>query len=268
MKRLSEVCKIVGVTRRTLQEYNRIGLLSPTEITEGGYWLYDDVAISKLSLIQIFVKIGYKRKDIIEKLENPGLDLLEEYQVAITKLTERKNEIDGMINYLRTQMILCNMPEQFLNKIVGLDTEEVLGNKSIKESISADAEKLREIENLDDESVQPFIALGMMITGIVLFRRHEPSSNEVQSYIDGLYNYSLKLIIDKDDDLTDSEKVEILADKYNSELVDTITDILTSYLKEEDAYKSMSENYGDDAVEFASEALIYYKKNHGGTVNE
>ena len=58
MKKLSEVCKIVGVTRRTLQEYDKIGLLKPTSKTESGYWLYDDTAIQTLILIQIFVEGG------------------------------------------------------------------------------------------------------------------------------------------------------------------------------------------------------------------
>lgn len=43
MKKLSEVCKIVGVTRRTLQEYDKIYLLHPSAKTEAGYWLYDEV---------------------------------------------------------------------------------------------------------------------------------------------------------------------------------------------------------------------------------
>ena len=34
MKRLSEVCKIVGVTRRTLQEYDKVGLLHRSGKTE------------------------------------------------------------------------------------------------------------------------------------------------------------------------------------------------------------------------------------------
>ena len=64
MKKLSEVCKIVGVTRRTLQEYDKIGLLKPTSKTESGYWLYDDRAIQALFAIQVFVECGYKRKAI------------------------------------------------------------------------------------------------------------------------------------------------------------------------------------------------------------
>ena len=63
MKRLSEVCKLVGVTRRTLQEYDKVELLKPTSKTEAGYWLYDEAAIQRLMLIQIFVEADYERKN-------------------------------------------------------------------------------------------------------------------------------------------------------------------------------------------------------------
>ena len=83
MKRLSEVCKIVGVTRRTLQEYDRIGLLSPTSTTEGGYWLYDDAAIQKLILIKIFVKCDYERKTIKAILESSTVNMFDEFNHLI-----------------------------------------------------------------------------------------------------------------------------------------------------------------------------------------
>lgn len=85
MKKLSEVCKIVGVTRRTLQEYDKVGLLKPTSITAGGYWLYDD-AIQKLLLIQIFVEVGYEHKTIKTLLESPTLDMLEEFDRLVDTL--------------------------------------------------------------------------------------------------------------------------------------------------------------------------------------
>ena len=58
MKRLSEVCKLVGVTRRTLQEYDKVELLKPTSKTEAGYWLYDEAAIQRL------IKHMYRRQKI------------------------------------------------------------------------------------------------------------------------------------------------------------------------------------------------------------
>lgn len=52
MYKLSEVCRKIGVTRRTLQGYNELGLVKPSAKTEAGYWLYDEEAIGKLAIIQ------------------------------------------------------------------------------------------------------------------------------------------------------------------------------------------------------------------------
>ena len=111
MKKLSEVCKIVGVTRRTLQEYDKIGLLKPTSKTESGYWLYDDTAIQTLILIQIFVEGGYERKAIKSLLESHTLDMIEEFDHLIGTLEEKRKRIDGMINTIRTLKITAKLPE-------------------------------------------------------------------------------------------------------------------------------------------------------------
>ncbi len=71
MKKLSEVCKLLGITRRTLRGYDEIGLVKPSEKTDAGYWLYDDVAVSKIKLILILVEGGYSRKEIKEILDSP-----------------------------------------------------------------------------------------------------------------------------------------------------------------------------------------------------
>ena len=90
MKTLSQVCRIVGTTRKTLRGYDEIGLLRPTSKTENGYWLYDDPAISKLKFIQIFADAGYERSMIKEIVENPAADFLDEYDKVIKSLEERK----------------------------------------------------------------------------------------------------------------------------------------------------------------------------------
>lgn len=62
MKRISEVTKLTGLSRRALQEYDKMDLLKHSSTTEGGYWLYDDDAIYTLYFIQMFVEVGYSRK--------------------------------------------------------------------------------------------------------------------------------------------------------------------------------------------------------------
>ena len=45
MRTVNEVSKLTGVSIRTLQYYDSIGLLKPTEYTEVGYRLYDEEAL-------------------------------------------------------------------------------------------------------------------------------------------------------------------------------------------------------------------------------
>ena len=49
MMTVKEVSRLTGVSVRTLQYYDRIGLLHPAEYTESGYRLYDDAALEILS---------------------------------------------------------------------------------------------------------------------------------------------------------------------------------------------------------------------------
>ena len=41
---IGEVSRLTGVTIRTLQHYDRIGLLPPARVTDAGYRIYDQVA--------------------------------------------------------------------------------------------------------------------------------------------------------------------------------------------------------------------------------
>ena len=48
MMTVNEVSKLSGVSVRTLQYYDQIGLLKPGAYTEAGYRLYDDPQIKRL----------------------------------------------------------------------------------------------------------------------------------------------------------------------------------------------------------------------------
>ena len=61
MMTVNEVSKLTGVSVRTLQYYDKIGLLHPTEYTQAGYRLYDDTALEKLQQILLFRELGFSR---------------------------------------------------------------------------------------------------------------------------------------------------------------------------------------------------------------
>ncbi len=48
MMTVNEVSKLTGVSIRTLQYYDAIGLLKPIQYTESGYRLYDDTSLERL----------------------------------------------------------------------------------------------------------------------------------------------------------------------------------------------------------------------------
>ena len=51
MKTISQIAKLSGISVRTLQYYDEIGLLKPSSLSESGYRLYDEEALGKLQQI-------------------------------------------------------------------------------------------------------------------------------------------------------------------------------------------------------------------------
>lgn len=76
MKKLTvnEVSKLTGVSIRTLQYYDKIGLLKPTEYTKAGYRLYDDAALETLQQILLFRELEFPLKDIKDIVTSSGFD--------------------------------------------------------------------------------------------------------------------------------------------------------------------------------------------------
>lgn len=104
MKRLSEVTKLTGATRKALQEWAKKGLVKPTATTEGGYWLYDDDAIFEVELVLLYQAAGYKLSEIKTLMlsldHNNEDELWDEYDHLIEILKEKRGQLDSMIEEL------------------------------------------------------------------------------------------------------------------------------------------------------------------------
>ena len=91
MKTAREVSGMLGITKRTLQYYNEIGLLKPSTIdAKTGYWKYDEKAISRLRIIRLLRKLKYPVKQIRRILADTDFD----FSAAMEdKIKEFENEI-------------------------------------------------------------------------------------------------------------------------------------------------------------------------------
>ncbi len=100
MRTISQVAELTGISIRTLQYYDEIGLLKPSELTLSGYRLYNDEAMQKLQQILFFRELGFKLKDIREILEKPDFDRIAAFKKQKELLLLKRNRTDRLIQLL------------------------------------------------------------------------------------------------------------------------------------------------------------------------
>ena len=98
MKTVNEVSKLTGVSIRTLQYYDKIGLLPPSEYTEAGYRLYDDAALETLQQILLFRELEFPLKDIKKIIGSPDFDRSKALGQQIELLELKKEHIENLID--------------------------------------------------------------------------------------------------------------------------------------------------------------------------
>ena len=98
MMTVNEVSKLTGVSIRTLQYYDKIGLLHPAEYTEAGYRLYDDAALETLQQILLFRELEFPLKDIKKIVGSPDFDRSKALEQQIELLTLKKEHLENLID--------------------------------------------------------------------------------------------------------------------------------------------------------------------------
>ncbi len=107
---VGEVAKKMDVTVRTLQYYDREGLLSPSCVSEGGRRLYTDRDIVKLHQILSLKHLGFSLDDIKNRLislDTPAeiADALEEQAAAVRQKIETLSESLRELEALRAEVL-------------------------------------------------------------------------------------------------------------------------------------------------------------------
>lgn len=100
MRTISQVAELTGISIRTLQYYDEIGLLKPSELTQSGYRLYNDEALQEIQQILFFKELGFKLKDIREFLEKPDFDRIAAFKKQKELLLLRRNRTDRLVQLL------------------------------------------------------------------------------------------------------------------------------------------------------------------------
>lgn len=107
---VGEVAKKMHTTVRTLQHYDREGLLSPSSVSEGGRRLYTDKDIVKLHQILSLKHLGFSLGDIKNRLipldtPNEIADVLMEQATVVKKKIESLSESLRELELLREEVL-------------------------------------------------------------------------------------------------------------------------------------------------------------------
>lgn len=99
MMTVHEVSRLAGVSIRTLQYYDRIGLLHPAGYTDAGYRLYDDTDLERLRHILLFRELEFPLKDIKAIINSPDFDRSKALEQQIEMLKLKKEHIENLMNF-------------------------------------------------------------------------------------------------------------------------------------------------------------------------
>ncbi len=254
MKRLSEVCKIVGVTRRTLQEYDKVGLLHPSDKTGAGYWLYDENAIQRLMAIQVFVECGYERKKIKNILDMPSLYLLSEFDKLIATLEEKRTHIDGMINTIKALQITAKLPLSTRLAMQRMNVENIHKGKSFSTNLQEIISESASHNGNEAKEAEIYIPFLCALVAIGCCKDKPYDSPEVIECVKIFIDSMMNIVTLGEEHVEDDEEIS------ESELVECIGACIDEMLADEEMINMLELQCGVGAVAYIISAVNEYAK--------
>ena len=196
--RINEVAKLTGVSARTLQYYDEIGLLIPEKLNNG-YRDYSDENLDKLQKILFYRFLKFKLNDIKELLDGDidSLKILEQQRELILKEKEKFEVI--LQNIEKT--IKTYKGEQKMTieeKFNGFKKEDL--NKYEDQAIEKYGKETLEESKKRQSGKEDIVAekFNSVFRSMAEYRKNniDIEEKEVQSKVEELYNYMNKYAFD------------------------------------------------------------------------
>ncbi len=283
MKSVKQVTALTGISARTLQYYDEIGLLKPSELTAGGYRLYNDDALQKLQQILFFKELGFKLKEINELISKPDFDKITAFKKQKELFLLKRNRTDKLIqllSHLEKGEQCMSFKEFDLSDYISAleDFKQNSSDAIVKYWGSAENFDLFIQKIKDDEptvaklTIQQFGSIEKYIEAMkynlehfseVMEQQMSGDVKEIGEQSDALY---AKLVADKTKDISSSEVQDIVheIDKFlcKHASADLVGDrywnaIIDSY--KSDYVKAITDTkHGSGAADYIVKAFQYY----------
>lgn len=242
MRTVKEVSKITGVSVRTLHHYDAIGLLKPTKVTEAGYRMYDDTALSRLQNILLFRELQFPLKEIKEILDSPDFDPSEAIAQQIRLLELQYKHLGELLAFAReiqnkgvTTMDFDVFDKNEIEKYKAEVMAKWGNTKAYQEYAQKD---IAGDEVRYGKSANELMAIFSELGGL---KHLTPDSHEVQKKI--------------------SELQKFITDHYYVCTNEILKGLRQMYVDDERFRKNIDRAGGDGTAEFVSRAISVYCSN-------
>ena len=184
MMTVHEVSKLAGVSIRTLQYYDKIGLLHPTGYTDAGYRLYDDADLERLQHILLFRELEFPLKDIKAIINSPDFDRSKALEQQIELLRLKKEHIENLMNFA-LGIKLLGVKHMDFKAFDRSKLDEY--SKQAKELYGSTPEykEMEEKQKNRTEEDEKILADRFML----LFKEADPASDDAQNLVKRIQDY-------------------------------------------------------------------------------
>lgn len=239
MRTVHEVSKLTGVSIRTLQYYDKIGLLHPAEHTVSGYRLYDDTALKKLQQILLFRELEFPLKDIRMILESPDYDRNRALEQQITLLTMKKEHLENLINLARE----IKMTGDNIMDFTVFDTSKAEEYAAKAKASWGNTPEYHEFEKKakgrsQEEEMTLNVQMMAIFTEFGHMKEQEPSAREVQMQVKKLQKF--------------------ITDNFYTCSNDTLAGLGKMYADGSDFTANIDKAGGKGTAEFVNQAIQIY----------
>lgn len=241
MKTVNEVSKIAGISIRTLQYYDKIGLLKPTAYSEAGYRLYSDGDLKMLQSILLYRELEFPLKEIKELInsENFNKNLALEQQINLLLL--KKEHLENLILYAKGLKTLGGNSMDF----AVFDTKKIDAYAKQAKEAWRNTSEWKEFEDKDkrrstEETKVIYHKLMLIFAEFSKVKSEECDAKEVQALVKKLQDF-------------------ITANFYNCSN-ETLAGLGKMYAAGGDFTKNIDNFAGEGTAVFVNKAIEYYCK--------
>lgn len=167
-----ELANICGVTKRTVQYYDKEKIVVPSKISDGGRRIYTDGDLKRFQLVCLYKKLGLSLHEIKDILESDN-----QYSIVLDLLNNQQEKMAKQIHDLKElhDKLVTISNEISVSKTISIKSDEELNNLYMRKKHHNKIGKLT------------YLLLGCyMIILLLSFR--------LSSYIDDIYVYFIIFI--------------------------------------------------------------------------